>query len=75
MIFAAATAADGTPVVMLGLSAENVRRMLEGYPISVDCTTDDVGVKAGIVVWGGWGDEAELRAYLTEHFDVNEEGT
>lgn len=73
MILAAAADEHGRPVLMLGLSAENVRRMLDGYPVQIDCHSDDVGVEAGIVVWGGWADEAELRDYLTARFDVHEE--
>lgn len=73
MIRAGFTTPDGRLVLLLGLSEENVRRMRAGSPVHVD--GKDMGVDAEIVIFGGRGDEQDLRAVLAEHFKLPEEGT
>lgn len=74
MIVAGATTADGTPVWMLGLSAENVRRLQAAEPIEVPLP-DDAGMR--VLIFGGRGTEDDLRAQLAEYFEMppDQEGT
>ena len=49
MVKAGGTSADGKRFVVLGLSRENCKRLLEGKPIQVD-VEKDLGISGGPVV-------------------------
>jgi hypothetical protein len=50
MIKARGTTKDGRPFILLGLSAENCRRLLAGQPIKVDT---QAATPAGVALDGG----------------------
>ena len=57
MIRARATGAKGRPVIILGLSAQNLKRLRKGMPIHVHC--DELGFAGELVIFAG-ETEAEL---------------
>lgn len=59
MIKASGGLKDGTPLLMLGLSRENTRRLLDGQPIQVRADHVDPRLPAlAIVLVGGETEEA-----------------
>jgi hypothetical protein len=74
MIRARATSADGRPVIVLGLSDENVKRLTQGQPIRV--TGESIGLSsvAAILVFHG-GTEQGMEAMLREHGLIGKDTT
>lgn len=58
-------------LMLLGLSAENVRRMAEREPIEVDGRP--FGFDGFVMIFGGYGTEDELRDELAQVIDFPEE--
>lgn len=71
MIVARTEDKSGQPMWLLGLSAENVRRLRAGEPIDVPLP-DDAGIRIGI--FGGRGTEDDLAAQLSEFVDLRRQG-
>lgn len=68
MIVAAGEGPHG-PVIIFGLSEENVRRMRAGQPIR----TEMPGAAATVIIFGGRGTEDDLRAQLAEVVELPDE--
>jgi hypothetical protein len=59
MIKATGSSADGTPFLLLGLSAENCRRLVAGQPIAVRADHVDPRLPAmNVILVGGETEEA-----------------
>lgn len=65
MIKAAGQAGDGTPLLILGLSAENMARLLSDQPISFDLA--ELGLPPARVVIVGGQTEEIITGQLTGH--------
>lgn len=72
MIRAKATGADGKHVIVLGLSAENVKRLTAGQPIRVTGASINAPEIASILIFAG-GTEQGMEAVLREHGFVTDE--
>ncbi len=71
MIKASGRTVDGTPVLMMGLSGENIARLMNGEPITFD--TADLGLpQLRIVVLGG-RTEADIAISIRSNFRIDDE--
>lgn len=70
MIKARLTTGDGRPLLLAGLSHDNVRRLMDGQPIAFDAA--ELGVDAILVIHVG-RTEADIEALLREHFVFTDE--
>ncbi len=55
MIIARATGADADEILLLGVTRENIDRLLKGFPIRITSETDGAGVPLGwkiMIVFG-----------------------
>lgn len=68
MIKASGGAADGTPLLLLGLSAENCRRLVAGQPILVRADEVDPRLPAVTVLLIGGATEDAIAAELRQNF-------
>lgn len=63
---------DGKPMLMIGLSGENVTRLMADEPIKFDCA--DLGLpELVVVIFGGRTEESmaqQLGPYLTQHVSI-----
>lgn len=63
MIKAAATDKEtGDPVIILGLSAENIRRLQDDQPIRVDLS--EMGLTGQVVIFAGETEEAMTKTMM-----------
>lgn len=65
MIKAAGRTGDGKPLLLLGLSGENVTRLMSDEPIRFDMA--DVGLPPMVVVIVGGRTEDDITAQLRSH--------
>jgi hypothetical protein len=72
MIRAKATAPDGSHVIVLGLSQENIKRLTAGQPIRVTGESISTPEIASILIFAG-GTEQGMEAMLREHGLVTDE--
>lgn len=72
MIKATGGGADGTPFILLGLSAENCRRLVAGQPISVRVDHVDPRLPAMNVLLVGGQTEQDIARDLRHHFPPGE---
>jgi len=73
MIKARGKTQDGRDIIILGLSRENVNKLLEDQPIWVD--TEAMGIPGGmhIAILGGETEEA-IHADLSKHLKLPQPG-
>lgn len=69
MIKATGTADDGSDVVMLGVSEENVKRLVAGDPIIV--RMEELGMVGNLVIFYGKTEE-EMATMFKKKFDIGE---
>lgn len=67
MIKAKGKTHEGDPLYILGLSRENMRRLMKGEPIVVDMRKE-YGDRAVVIIVGGETEEA-IRDELLKHYD------
>lgn len=71
MIKAAGRTGDGKPLVILGLSGENMTRLMAGEPIRLDLA--DLGLRSTVVVIVGGRTENDIAADLAAHGLIGED--
>lgn len=64
MIKATGRQADGKPFVLLGLSRENCRRLLEGQPIKIDMADLGQPERGTVLICAGETEEAVKRELI-----------
>jgi hypothetical protein len=70
MFKAGGQATDGTPILFLGLSRENTKRLHAGQPIPVDLEPL-VGIKCRVVIMAGETEE-EMKNDFISRFSLTE---
>lgn len=68
MIKATGSGADGVPLLLLGLSGENCRRLLAGQPIMLRADHVDPRLSPLVVIVVGGKTEDDIAADLRRHF-------
>lgn len=71
MIQATGTTEEGHQFIFLGLTEENIETIRDQEQGAVNFQLDpETGVNATVVLFGGRGDDDDLRARLSEYYEL-----